>query len=130
MRILRKVCTFVMSHPTVAPAKGKPGVAAIYEKRRLLNALFEAYLNFATSIHRQEQGNSRCLLMICIPVLHPYEARTYRRRLCVARSVDGGQCEGLRYAERADGTAPTPYLYICTNLNNNSSLFGVGKEHS
>lgn len=38
------------------------------------------------------------------------EAHTYRRRLCVARSVDGGQCEGLRYAERADGTAPTPYL--------------------
>ena len=34
----------------------------------------------------------------------------------MSRSVDGGQCEGLRYAERADGTAPTPYLYICTNL--------------
>lgn len=50
------------------------------------------------------------------------EAHTYRRRLCVARSVDGGQCEGLRYAERADGTAPTPYLYICTKINNNSSL--------
>lgn len=50
------------------------------------------------------------------------EARTYRRRLCVARSVDGGQCEGLRYAERADGTVPTPYLYICTKINNNSSL--------
>ena len=69
--------------------------------------------------------------VICIIVLHRVnEAHTYRRRLCVARSVDGGQCEGLRYAERADGTAPTPYLYICTNLNNNSSLFGVGKEHS
>lgn len=50
------------------------------------------------------------------------EAHTYRRRLCVARSVDGGQCEGLRYAERADGTAPTPHFYICTKINNNSSL--------
>lgn len=50
------------------------------------------------------------------------EAHTYRRRLCVARSVDGGQCEGLRYAERADGTAPTPHFYICTKINNNSPL--------
>lgn len=50
------------------------------------------------------------------------EAHTYRRRLCVARSVDGGQCEGLRYAERTDGTAPTPHFYICTKINNNSPL--------
>lgn len=67
LRILTKVCIFAMLHLAVVSSKDYHRHCDYIWKRRLLNALFEAYLNFATSIHRQEQGNSRCL---CLDMYH------------------------------------------------------------